>query len=363
MRRRNFGAIFLTLLVLFVVVGTVNFARAQSFPGDQGVSGLVPCGDPDEPACEACNVMGLSADLLRLAVYLSVLIAVIMFSYAGYTYITAQGDPGKVSDAHRIFMAVTIGLVVVLGSWTVVDTLLKTFLNDQVYGPWNRIQCVPQPQVGGNRPVTPEGGVGVGAQPTTGVSPRGQAAQAAATDAWRSEIERRAAEYNIDPQIVQAIMMQESGGRAGVVSSAGAIGLMQVMPDTARDIDRAIARASGTTPIFAGMSNDQIQNYLTTNTSANIQFGTYYVAQQYQRFSGDLSLTAAAYNGGPGANRASVTCAGVTVWQCEANRGYAETRNYVQIVTSNYNYLRNRAGSALERAIAYFWMNWWLLTV
>lgn len=47
---------------------------------------------------------------------------------------------------------------------------------------------------------------------------------------WKSLIEEKSAEYGIDPDLVAAVMLQESGGQAEAISSSGAVGLMQVMP-------------------------------------------------------------------------------------------------------------------------------------
>jgi len=47
---------------------------------------------------------------------------------------------------------------------------------------------------------------------------------------WREEIETSAAENNLDPNLIAAVMLQESGGQPSVISSSGAVGLMQIMP-------------------------------------------------------------------------------------------------------------------------------------
>ncbi len=47
---------------------------------------------------------------------------------------------------------------------------------------------------------------------------------------WKSNIEDNALEFNLDPNLIAAVMLQESGGSAEAISSSGAVGLMQVMP-------------------------------------------------------------------------------------------------------------------------------------
>ncbi len=102
----------------------------------------------------------------------------------------------------------------------------------------------------------------------------------------------------LSPDLVEAVAWRESRSRPGVVSRAGAIGEMQLMPATARSL--------GVDPY------DSSQNY---------QGGATYLARLLRRYDNDLILALAAYNAGPGA---------VDRW-----RGvppYKETRNYVAAV-------------------------------
>ncbi len=82
----------------------------------------------------------------------------------------------------------------------------------------------------------------------------------------------------LSPELVEAVAWRESRARAGVVSRAGAIGEMQLMPAT--------ARALGVDPY------DSLQNY---------QGGATYLAGLLRRYGDDLILALAAYNAGPGA--------------------------------------------------------------
>ncbi|MEK7566715.1 MAG: lytic transglycosylase domain-containing protein, partial [Patescibacteria group bacterium] len=82
--------------------------------------------------------------------------------------------------------------------------------------------------------------------------------------------------YGIDPDAAMAVMIYESGGNEGLVSSAGAEGLMQVMPSTAKMIKEKY-----------GISD-------------NLEAGMRYLKDLSRIFDGDMSLVIAAYNGGPG---------------------------------------------------------------
>lgn len=125
------------VLILFI---PASFADAQQFPGDTGPSGIVPCGDAGEPKCGACQLVALAQDGINFGVYFSVFVATLMIVFAGFKYVTAGGDSGKISDAHKIFRTVIVGLIIILAAWLIVDLLMKTFLNEKL-GPWNTILC------------------------------------------------------------------------------------------------------------------------------------------------------------------------------------------------------------------------------
>jgi cell wall-associated NlpC family hydrolase len=105
--------------------------------------------------------------------------------------------------------------------------------------------------------------------------------------------------YGIDPAVLAAVARHESGGNASAVSSAGARGLMQFMPGTARSL--------GIDPMDPAQAIDGAAHYL---------------GQQLQSF-GSLELALAAYNAGPGAVR---RYGGVPP--------YAETQQYVRRIMS-----------------------------
>lgn len=97
------------------------------------------------------------------------------------------------------------------------------------------------------------------------------------------EIEQMAAKYaaqnNIDPEMVRAVIQQELSGDPTIVSAAGAQGLMQLMPATA-----------------AGFG---VQNAF--DPEQNIKAGTRYLAGLLREFNGDADKALAAYNAGPAA--------------------------------------------------------------
>lgn len=122
-----------------------------------------------------------------------------------------------------------------------------------------------------------------------------------------------AQQWGVPVPLVVAIITVESGGNSKVVSSAGAIGLMQVEPATAQTIAAAV-----------GLSSSAVMQELY-NPSDNVELGTYYLHYCLGLFNGNMSLAAAAYNAGPGA-----------VQQYGGIPPYPQTQQYVTDVTALY---------------------------
>lgn len=92
--------------------------------------------------------------------------------------------------------------------------------------------------------------------------------------------------YGVPETLVYAVIRTESDFESGAVSSAGAIGLMQLMPST-----------------FQWLTDDKLFEHLEDgmlyDPETNIRYGTYYLSLLYDRY-GRWDLALAAYNGGPG---------------------------------------------------------------
>jgi soluble lytic murein transglycosylase-like protein len=113
------------------------------------------------------------------------------------------------------------------------------------------------------------------------------AAGAGARNRYRNLIEKEAAQNGIAPDIAQAVMAAESGNNPGTVGSAGEIGLMQVMPSTARMLG------------FNGTLTELAE------PATNIHYGVVYLAQAWRLAGGDLCTAAMKYRAGHGETRFS----------------------------------------------------------
>jgi soluble lytic murein transglycosylase len=158
--------------------------------------------------------------------------------------------------------------------------------------------------------------------------------------AYRPEIERWAKAARVPPDLMQALMREESALDPAVISGAGAVGLTQLMPATASRVAHKIGLGR-VTPASLG------------DPSLNIRIGTAYVAELLKRFKGNPALALAGYNAGEGAVDRWLGDRGEQELDAFVEQiPIAETRGYVKRVLSTYatyRYLYGKAGDRLSR--------------
>jgi soluble lytic murein transglycosylase-like protein len=143
---------------------------------------------------------------------------------------------------------------------------------------------------GSTAPMSPFGG-SLGVTPSIGA------------DQLKSLVQRAAQEQNLDPDLLDALVQTESAYNPLARSSKNAVGLCQLMPDTARGL-------GVTDPL---------------DPAQNVRAGAKYLSSLMSKFNGDVSKALAAYNAGPGA-----------VEKFGGVPPYEETKNYVAKIMSIY---------------------------
>ena len=145
---------------------------------------------------------------------------------------------------------------------------------------------------------------------------------------YRELVRREALEWGIDPLILAAIIRQESAFKADIVSRAGAIGLMQVMPPTGAQL----ARTHGPRPFNEGS---------LTRPEVNLHLGAAFFVDMSARYDGDLPLVLSAYNAGPTrANRWRSYPEASDPLLFTERIPFDETRGYVKSVRRNLSLYR-----------------------
>lgn len=126
-------------------------------------------------------------------------------------------------------------------------------------------------------------------------------------------VDRYGKQYDLNPELLAAVIHQESHGNAGAISSKGAEGLMQMMPGTSKQY---------------GVKNP-------FNAEQSIKGGAHYLADLLKKYHGDLSLALAAYDSGPG-----------NVEKYHGIPPFKETQDYVSRILKEFTHLYNASQAA-----------------
>lgn len=146
---------------------------------------------------------------------------------------------------------------------------------------------------------------------------------------------------SIERALALAVSRQESAFNAAAVSPSGALGLMQLLPGTARDVAGRLG-----VPF--------IQDKLTRDPAYNVQLGSQYLAEMLQRFGGSYELALAAYNAGPNRVARWLETIGdprngkIDMVDWIEMIPFRETRNYIQRIMEGVTVYRDRLNGAFR---------------
>lgn len=149
---------------------------------------------------------------------------------------------------------------------------------------------------------------------------------------YESLVHRYAVEYDVSPYLVAGVILAESKFLTQARSPKGALGLMQIMPETAVWI--------------AGQLHEEECNPASLHDpQTNLQLGTWYLAYLNKEFGANETLVLAAYNGGPGNVRQWINRYGWAADFADVRQiPFAETREYVTKVRKNKHHYEQLYG-------------------
>lgn len=151
--------------------------------------------------------------------------------------------------------------------------------------------------------------------------------------AYAALVEEAAARHGLDPNLLHAVMRVESVYQERIISYAGAIGLMQIMPRTGKLAAHAVG----------------LEDFVTSDLldpATNLELSAWYLASLLERFDGRLPLAIASYNGGPHNVRRWMTSygPGLAVEAFLERIPFEQTHRYVRRVLHHYAAYRAQQG-------------------
>ena len=136
--------LWLAIAAFFIIIGVALLTQASIVQASShGLSSIfegeiVAC---DELAdCNLCTLIETAQRVVLFLVGFSVVVAILMFVFAGFLLVTAGANDGQLSRGKGIFWSVFIGLFIVLAAWLIINLILSTFLAPE-YGTWYNFDC------------------------------------------------------------------------------------------------------------------------------------------------------------------------------------------------------------------------------
>lgn len=338
---------------------------------------LVPCGTSANPTpCNQCDLLKLLKNIIDFVLMgLMPPAAAILFVWGGFLILMGGANPGLISKGKDIFWNTAIGVAILLASWLITNTIIRSVAADNVAPEWWKFECrvttVPQVSPGEQpsvfQPQPPESypkrspGQPPASQPEPDQQPVPPSSGAICLYTGKNLCQpkqmtctaRDCSSYNQTIQkyaggaasvnLLKAIMVKESSCNA-LADSGHAYGLMQLIPATANIYKNRCGVSTNITP-----------QWLKDNPSLSICIAAEYLKVISQTQCGvSVRNIAAGYNGGEkGACNPSVDCtnekscdgSAVKRWEClyddtqhnVCNTGYDETRDYAAKVLYCYN--------------------------
>ena len=127
--------IIYTITALFILLPLIAGAAS---------AGLVPCGGLNQKACEVCDLLVLTQNVLEFALKMAFLVIIGFVVYGGFRWIFSLGKEENLKAGQQIITNAIIGLIIILTAWIIVNTVfwtIKQMGGDDYTGTWFHIEC------------------------------------------------------------------------------------------------------------------------------------------------------------------------------------------------------------------------------
>lgn len=366
---------FAIILFLAATFATPIITYAQGFdgPGIGSDGGLVPCGnDLTKGECNFCHLIELIRRVFKFLIYLAAPLVTLLIAWAGIKLMVNADNPSERESAKTLLKDALVGFILMLMAGFIVNLILGMLVSSSARAGTNwwwggNLKCenvIPNMDVNflyveGTNQVQVVGQGSGGIDYTSPMSQDAIVAGLRKTSQYDSMINEVSSRYGIPPERIKAIIAAESSGNAGAVSPVGAIGLTQLMPDTAKYVDKTYFGGR----YLSGLNDTDLKNKLIENPQIAIELGVAYYSEALKKTGEDYTNASAYYNGGPNAVAPSRNCPGLQAWQCKydssgcyvngqdiggnckLNQGpksFAQTRTYTQNINAAEQLIRNK---------------------
>jgi hypothetical protein len=263
--KRYHKKLFLFPLVFFTLLSLFSLSPLFTHAADYTLTAPLPGMPKTVPA--NFNPANYIQYFFSFGLYLMSFLAVGIIALGGIMWMLAAGNPGKIDKAKEMIVGALSGLVLLLCSWLILNTIDSGLTN--ISAPTLEkydIEAIPAHE-----------GLGYG------LTDQQITSSAIAQGAYANFINKYAQQNGgLPPTLVKAVILTESSGNPNAVSPEGATGLMQTMPGT-----------------FNQYKDPSLPND-PTNPESSVAAGTKYLGYLYNKYNKDLDKTLAAYNWGEG---------------------------------------------------------------
>lgn len=139
--RKKLGGLRMTKGTIFYLLSVLFCASLAALPNTVQAA-LVPCGPGTAKAmCDWCDLGQLVKNVIDFTLtYIAIPLATAFVAVGGFMIMVAGGSPERAKKGRDILKAAIIGLIIALGAWLIIDTVIKLLTGNQ-FGPWNKISC------------------------------------------------------------------------------------------------------------------------------------------------------------------------------------------------------------------------------